>query len=90
MWGQKLMADITRDDIFEILKGILVDDFEIVPENVVLDADLFEDLELDSVDAVDLAVRLQQHTGKKVPPAEFKQIRTVADVVNAVEKLLQE
>ncbi len=90
MWGQKLMADITRDDIFEILKGILVDDFEIVPENVVLDADLFEDLELDSVDAVDLAVRLQQHTGKKVSPAEFKQIRTVADVVNAVEKLLQE
>ena len=90
MWGQKLMADIKRDDIFEILKGILVDDFEIVPENVVLDADLFEDLELDSVDAVDLAVRLQQHTGKKVSPAEFKQIRTVADVVNAVEKLLQE
>ena len=90
MWGQKLMADITRDDIFEILKGILVDDFEIVPENVVLDADLFDDLELDSVDAVDLAVRLQQHTGKKVSPAEFKQIRTVADVVNAVEKLLQE
>ena len=90
MWGQKLMADITRDDIFEILKAILVDDFEIVPENVVLDADLFEDLELDSVDAVDLAVRLQQHTGKKVSPAEFKQIRTVADVVNAVEKLLQE
>ena len=90
MWGQKLIADITRDDIFEILKGILVDDFEIVPENVVLDADLFEDLELDSVDAVDLAVRLQQHTGKKVSPAEFKQIRTVADVVNADEKLLQE
>lgn len=90
MWGQKLMADVTREDIFEILKGILVDDFEIVPENVVLDADLFEDLELDSVDAVDLAVRLQQHTGKKVSPAEFKQIRTVADVVNAVEKLLQE
>lgn len=90
MWGQKLMADVTREDIFEILKGILVDDFEIVPENVVLDADLFEDLELDSVDAVDLAVRLQQHTGRKVSPAEFKQIRTVADVVNAVEKLLQE
>ncbi len=65
MWGQKLMADITRDDIFEILKGILVDDFEIVPENVVLDADLFEDLELDSVDAVDLAVRIQQPKRKR-------------------------
>ena len=84
------MADITRDDIFAILKGILVDEFEVVPENVVLNADLFDDLELDSVDAVDLAVRLQQHTGKKVSPAEFKQIRTVGDVVNAIVKLMQE
>ncbi len=84
------MADITRDDIFAILKGILVDEFEVVPENVVFNADLFNDLELDSVDAVDLAVRLQQHTGKKVSPAEFKQIRTVGDVVNAIVKLMQE
>lgn len=84
------MADITRDDIFAILKGILVDEFEVVPENVVYNADLFNDLELDSVDAVDLAVRLQQHTGKKVSPAEFKQIRTVGDVVNAIVKLMQE
>ncbi len=84
------MADITKDDIFVILKGILVDEFEVVPENVVYNADLFNDLELDSVDAVDLAVRLQQHTGKKVSPAEFKQIRTVGDVVNAIVKLMQE
>ena len=84
------MADITRDDIFAILKGILVDEFEVVPENVVFNADLFNDLELDSVDAVDLAVRLQQHTGKKVSPAEFKQIRTGGDVVNAIVKLIQE
>lgn len=84
------MADITKDDIFVILKGILVDEFEVVPENVVFNADLFNDLELDSVDAVDLAVRLQQHTGKKVSPAEFKQIRTVGDVVNAIVKLIQE
>lgn len=84
------MADITKDDIFVILKGILVDEFEVVPENVVYNADLFNDLELDSVDAVDLAVRLQQHTGKKVSPAEFKQIRTVGDVVNAIVKLIQE
>ena len=84
------MADITRDDIFAILKGILVDEFEVVTENVVFNADLFNDLELDSVDAVDLAVRLQQHTGKKVSPAELKQIRTVGDVVNAIVKLIQE
>lgn len=84
------MPELTTDDIFEILKGILVDDFEVPPENVLYDANLFEDLDLDSVDAVDLAVRLQQYTKKKIPPENFKQIRTIKDVVMAIESLLQE
>ncbi len=84
------MPELTSDDIFKILKGILVDDFEVVPENIVYDANLFEDLDLDSVDAVDLAVRLQQYTNKKISPENFKQIKTIGDVVQAIEKLLQE
>ena len=84
------MPELTSDDIFKILKGILVDDFEVVPENIVYDANLFEDLDLDSVDAVDLAVRLQQYTNKKISPENFKQIETIGDVVQAIEKLLQE
>ena len=84
------MPELTSDDIFQILKGILVDDFEVVPENVVYDANLFEDLDLDSVDAVDLAVRLQQYTHKKISPENFKQIKTICDVVQAIENLLQE
>ena len=55
-----------------------------------MDVKLFEDLELDSIDAVDLIVRLQQFTGKKVDPESFKQIRTLGDVVRAVEKLVNE
>ena len=52
----------TREQIFDRLKSILADDFEIEPEKLVLDANLFEDLELDSIDAVDLAVKLQEFT----------------------------
>ena len=78
----------TREQIFEKLKTILVDDFELTPEKVVLEANLFEDLELDSIDAVDLAVKLQEITEKKISPENFKQIRTVEDVVVAVEGLL--
>ena len=59
------MPNLTSNDIYEILKGILVDDFEIESDNISLDSNLFDDLELDSVDAVDLAVRLQQYTQKK-------------------------
>ena len=57
-------------------------------EKLTLDANLFEDLELDSIDAVDLAVKLQEFTEKKISPENFKQIRTVNDVVLAIEELL--
>ena len=79
----------SREEIFEKLKTILVDDFEIAPEKLALDANLFEDLELDSIDAVDLAVKLQEFTEKKISPENFKQIRTVNDVVVAIEELIQ-
>lgn len=78
----------SQEEIFEKLKTILVDDFEIAPEKLTLDANLFEDLELDSIDAVDLAVKLQEFTEKKISPENFKQIRTVNDVVLAIKELL--
>lgn len=78
----------SQEEIFEKLKTILVDDFEIAPEKLTLDANLFEDLELDSIDAVDLAVKLQEFTEKKISPENFRQIRTVNDVVLAIEELL--
>lgn len=84
------MANYTKDDIFNELKDILVNEFELPEEKVTLNATLFEDLELDSIDAVDIAVRLQKFTNKKISPEEFKEIRTVEDVVNAVYELLNE
>ena len=82
------MAKYTREQIFDRLKEILADDFEIESEKLVPDANLFEDLELDSIDAVDLAVKLQEFTEKKISPENFKQIKTIDDVVTAVEQLL--
>ncbi len=79
---------LTRDDILNKLTSILVEDFEVDKNLITLDASLFEDLDLDSIDAVDLAVRVQQFTQKKIPPENFKQIKTINDVVNAIEELL--
>ncbi|GGQ03562.1 acyl carrier protein [Shewanella litoralis] len=78
-----------RDQIFAMLSTILVDEFEIDPADISLDASLYEELDLDSIDAVDLVIKLQQLTGKKIQPEEFKTVRTVNDVVNAVEGLMQ-
>jgi len=79
---------VTETQIFEQLKKVLSGNFEIDPARVTLDANLFDDLDLDSIDAVDLAIKLQEMTGKRVKPQEFKSIRTVGDVVATVHQLL--
>lgn len=78
----------TKEEILKELKEILVTDFELDEELLVPSANLFTTLELDSIDAVDLAVRLQRFTDKKLSPEEFKNIRTIEDVVNTVYELL--
>lgn len=79
----------TKEEIYEELKNILIDDFEIDEDKIVPEANLFEDLEFDSIDAVDLAVRLQDFTKQKISPENFKQIKTINDVLDAVDGLLQ-
>jgi len=79
---------MTDAEIEKKIKDILVADFECDPAKLTPDVNLFTDLDLDSIDAVDLVVRLQQETHKKVDPASFRQIRTLKDVVAAVSKLV--
>ena len=64
-------------------------EFEIDAEDISLEANLYEDLDLDSIDAVDLVVKLREITGKKIEPDAFKQVRTVQDVVSEIEKLVK-
>jgi len=81
--------NFTYEEIMDKLKEILVDDFEIEDSLVKPEASLFGDLEMDSIDAVDLAVKLQYFTDKKIPPESFKKIKTVDDVAKAIEELLK-
>ena len=60
----------------------------IAPERVTPEAKLFEELDLDSIDAVDLAIKLQEMTGKRIKPDDFKNVRTVGDVIAAAQVLL--
>lgn len=78
----------TREDIWQQVRELLDELFEIPAEKVTPEARLYDDLDLDSIDAVDMVVHLQKRTGKKISPDDFKSVRTVEDVVNAVEKLV--
>ena len=79
----------TRDDIFHTLRDALVELFELDPERVTLESNLYQDLEIDSIDAVDLIDHIKRQTGKKIDAEEFKSVRTVNDVVEAVYRLVQ-
>lgn len=79
---------LSREAILEHLRNYLSDMFEIARERVTPEAKLFEDLDLDSIDAVDLVVKLQELTGRRIKPEAFKAVRTVGDVIDCVENLL--
>ncbi len=79
-----------RDDIFQDVIRELHSLFDIAEQDITLEARLYEDLDLDSIDAVDLIVRLQEVTKKRIRPDQFKTVRTVSDIVDAVEELVSD
>jgi len=79
-----------QETIYQEVSELLHKLFELDPQDIKPESRLFEDLELDSIDAVDMVVHLQKKTGKKIKPDEFKSVRTVQDVVDAVSRLLHD
>jgi acyl carrier protein len=80
----------TKDEILSMITKIMEEMFEIEPEQVTLDSRLYEDLDFDSIDAVDMIVKLKEITGKAVQADDFKNARTVNDVVEAVYRLVND
>lgn len=78
----------TREDIYGLLSTLLVDMFEVERSDITMTSNLYEDLDIDSIDAIDLVVELRAITGKQIDPDEFKVVRTVEDVVNAVAAIV--
>lgn len=66
------------------IRDILVDQFDVEEASISMDAILYEELEIDSIDAVDLLVQLKELTGRKIAPETFKEVRTIRDVLNAI------
>lgn len=78
---QQVLAEVT---------AALVELFEVDASRVTPEARLYEDLEIDSIDAIDLIDRLRQVTGKKIPAERFRSVRTIGDLVEAVQQLMAE
>ena len=70
-----------REEIYLLIKRILVELFDFEEETISPSSHIVDDLDLDSIDAVDIIVKIQEHTGKKLDPEQFKQIQTIDDIV---------
>ena len=81
---------MTQQEIFERLSSILQKTFDIAPERITPQARLNEDLDIDSIDAVDLIVKLRPLIGKRLQPEAFKNVRTLQDVVEALHTLISQ
>ncbi len=81
---------LSREELFDTLSSHLVEMFEVPSDKISLSARLYEDLDLDSIDAVDLIVKLQEISGKRIKPEVFKLVRTVEDVIDCMENILAE
>ena len=79
----------STDEIYSWVVNILHEMFELDKAKITPTANLYSDLDIDSIDAVDLAVKFKELTGKRLQPEVFKTIRTVQDVVNALADLLR-
>ncbi|MCG7221782.1 acyl carrier protein [Acinetobacter sp. AG3] len=64
--------------------------FEIEPTDIQLESNLYSDLDVDSIDAIDLVVKIKELTGKQVKPEDFKNVRTVQDVVVVIQNMSAE
>jgi acyl carrier protein len=72
----------------EKLTQILVDELEIDAEKISLDAHVYDDLGIDSLDVVDMVVLIQEEFGVKLQAQDLKGIKTFGDLVKLIEQFV--
>lgn len=82
-----VVSAMSKDELCVWVIDLLAEMFELDKAQITVQSNLYTDLDIDSIDAVDLAVKLKQMTGKRLQPEVFKTIRTIGDVVEALTNL---
>jgi len=80
----------TKAEIHAKVVEILSETFKLDTARIQPESNLYTDLDIDSIDAIDLLVKLQRMTGKRIKPEAFKQTRTVQDVVDTIYQQLNQ
>ncbi|WP_405327687.1 acyl carrier protein [Ruminobacter sp.] len=75
---------MTESEIFEELKKIVAENFEIEPEKITMDSNIVTDLDMDSIDAIDMVAELQKKLGCRFSAEDFKAVKTIGDIVRVI------
>lgn len=78
-----------EQEIYEFLKKSMIELFEIEADKITPQARLYEDLDVDSIDAIDMIDMLKKFSGHRMSPSDFKEVRSIADIVRVVAKQLE-
>lgn len=78
---------MNKEQLFLKIREILVNQFDVEESSVSMHANLYDELKIDSIDAVDLLVQLKELTGEKIAPEKFREVRTIGDVLDALTPL---
>lgn len=77
---------MTEQEVFEFIKNVLVEYFEIDADKITMEAKLVDDLDIDSIDAIDMMLYIKKETGREVEPSQFKEVKTIGDIINIIMK----
>ncbi|WP_040977074.1 acyl carrier protein [Necropsobacter massiliensis] len=78
---------MTEQEIQQVLTDALVSLFEVDAAQITPETNLYEELEIDSIDAIDLIDYIKRQTGYKLQAEDFRNVRTVKDVIEAVKRI---
>ena len=71
--------------MFEVVKEVIIDTLSCDAAKVTMEANLFDDLGADSLDAVELTLACEEKTGIRIAEEDLENIKTVGDIVNYLE-----
>jgi acyl carrier protein len=80
---------MTKDEILHHVRRTIAELFELDIDDVHAESTVFQDLDLDSIDAIDLVAKLQQLTGERIDEPSMRGVRTVGDLAELVAAQLE-
>ena len=85
--SEAVSIDHSDDVVLERIRSTLVELFDIEAETITPQARLYDDLDIDSIDVIDLMEQVRSFTGRKVTPEDFRSVRTVGDLAGVIQRL---